>query len=314
MEDFKNKELQNNNSQDSNETDLNSSSFSEIKANDISNNLNNIPPLSEDEFVHTNEMGNKKKKLLIQSTFFTFLLVFCLSYIVFSFTFNYYLLPIKVVGISMQPTINSSSYYENNEDQTHCDVVYYKKNSSYNNNDIVIVSNKKENYIESIGEFDKVDYFIKRVIATGGQTIKFKLLRQEKTQSLNYLNYIYTVSVFDEYNNDINLDQSYLDETEEMQFSFPINDNSKIVYLELISENVSNEYATLMEKLDSDGEYSIKVPENKYFVMGDNRNNSTDSRYFGFVAYEDIEGSVRILVAYNQTLFQAIIIKIKSHF
>lgn len=40
----------------------------------------------------------------------------------------------------------------------------------------------------------------------------------------------------------------------------------------------------------------VKIPKNEYFVMGDNRNNSTDSRIIGFVHKNDIQGTIGIRV------------------
>ncbi len=38
-----------------------------------------------------------------------------------------------------------------------------------------------------------------------------------------------------------------------------------------------------------------KIPKNNFFAMGDNRDNSNDSRYWGFVPYENIKGKAFIL-------------------
>lgn len=51
---------------------------------------------------------------------------------------------------------------------------------------------------------------------------------------------------------------------------------------------------------------AVVVPDGMYFMMGDNRDNSADSRYFGFVPRRDIIGrATRVLISLNPERYYA---------
>lgn len=66
--------------------------------------------------------------------------------------------------------------------------------------------------------------------------------------------------------------------------------NKYVVYNQKLNGKVFNIYH--IEKRSELEKIDIKVPENHYFVMGDNRDNSHDSRHFGFIPLQDIIGKV----------------------
>ncbi len=203
------------------------------------------------------------------------MVIFGVCFIVCLFVFNILLTQIGVVGYSMQPTINASAL--GNDGEINTDTVYYIKSDKIENKDIVIING---------GKTDSGDKLIKRVVATPGQTITIKNVREIVDANIHIFIEIYVDGV--------KLNEDYIKD-EKMTLKYTILESKNYQY-----------YNHLVQALRTNREFSHTMNENEYFVMGDNRNNSTDSRYFGPITSDYILGKVVLQIKPGQNLFNAI--------
>ena len=111
--------------------------------------------------------------------------------------------------------------------------------------------------------------FIKRVIGIPGDKIKYV----DKKIYVNDVEYIKNKQLTHQYIDDFG--------REELDIFIESQDNKK--------------YHILNDNMSPANDDEFKVPEKHYFVMGDNRDHSSDSRYWGFVPEENLVGEAFLI-------------------
>ena len=260
----------------------------------------------QDDIVEVANSSNEKPKFEGYKTntlFFSFMSIFGVVFLTIFFMFNVYLSPMSVVGQSMLPTINAQTL--SNYDKENNDLVYYRQKESYNYGDIVIISNETDQYVKNNNRSDRVDFLIKRIIACPGDTITFFLTDIDSIKHLYY----YDIIVKNSSGQIVELNEkTYINEPMYQYFDhsnpYIFNDFYAIIMPNIINDSITD---------PANRQTTITISSNCYFVMGDNRNHSSDSRSFGEVKIEDICGNVRLHVKNGENVWTSLFQKIKSY-
>ena len=201
--------------------------------------------------------------------------VLALVTILRSFVFE----PFQIPSGSMEPTLRVGDFLVVNKFNYGIkDPIWQKtliENGHPERGDIIVFKAPKQPHVD----------YIKRVIGIGGDMVKYDMA----TQSLTVTSKDGTVNVFKYENAKPNADFFY-----HGQMQVEKTEVGSVTHQILNNPSPFN-YAPYFFKQEGQVDGEWVVPDGHYFVMGDNRDNSEDSRFWGFVPEQNIVGKATFI-------------------
>lgn len=271
-----------------------------------------VTDFSNDDFIQYTEKKEKRESknlalsLAVQITFYVLLIFFAIFFIwytAFISTHKYY----RVYGASMKNSLNSQLKVDDGVGSD--DAVYVDEKGKVKLYDIVVAKRegKKDPVIKRVMAFEG-DYISVAVhkdeegddnlyfyrIASGTDLSDFdeETARVDESSGVNgYTIYSYGDWLFNKdcttFLSEENLDASSLN-------THYYEDDFFATYLDGHLEEILQGSDDFF--VSKSGLVFVKVPEGKYFCMGDNRGHSVDSRENGFYDFDKIIGRVEIVI------------------
>ncbi len=203
---------------------------------------------------------NIKKKILSKDYINIYVIL------IFIFTTRFFIIePFRIPSGSMQPTILIGDFIFVNKFIYGIKIPLINKKIKINTPEkgdiIVFKKNDGKNYI-------------KRIIAVSNDNLIY-----ENKQV--YLNHRYIKKKYKGKKIDFDINSFLLEINYYKEYLTP----KKEYYIQIYKNINHNEYKFS----------NIKIPQNSYFVLGDNRDNSEDSRFWGYVAKDSIIGKALLI-------------------